>query len=122
MFKKKDIYILITAVALIAIAWAIVLLIGAKPAGYLEVSVDGKVEGTYPLDKNKTFTIVTPDGAYVHCAIEDGKADVTGASCPDQICVDHRPIKKTGESIVCLPGKVVLTIRGAEDGYDGVAK
>ena len=32
------------------------------------------------------------------------------ASCPDGICVSHRPIFRDGESIVCLPNRVVITV------------
>ena len=37
------------------------------------------------------------------------------ADCPDQICVHQRAISKNGESIICLPNKVVVSIEGAED-------
>ena len=33
----------------------------------------------------------------------------------DQICVHQRAISKNGESIICLPNKVVVSIEGAED-------
>lgn len=42
--------------------------------------------------------------------IKDGVADMVSADCPDQVCVKHVPISKTGETIICLPNKVVVTI------------
>lgn len=42
--------------------------------------------------------------------IKDGAADMISADCPDQICVKHNPISMTGETIICLPNKVVVTI------------
>ena len=42
--------------------------------------------------------------------IKNGSAYVSEADCPDKICTAHRAISKTGESIVCLPHKLVLTI------------
>ena len=42
--------------------------------------------------------------------IKDGVADMISADCPDQICVKHNPISKAGETIICLPNKVVVTI------------
>lgn len=53
--------------------------------------------------------------------IRDGKAQVTAASCPDGICVDHHPIDKAGETIVCLPHRLVIKVEAAEDEVDGVA-
>ena len=37
------------------------------------------------------------------------------ASCPDGICAAHKPISREGESIVCLPHRVVITVRTVED-------
>lgn len=42
--------------------------------------------------------------------IKDGVADMIFADCPDQICVKHEAISKVGETIICLPNKVVVTI------------
>ena len=56
-----------------------------------------------------------PDGSYNLLVIQDGKADVTEASCPDGICVNHRAISKQGQSIVCLPNKVVVEIENGEE-------
>lgn len=42
--------------------------------------------------------------------IKDGTADMITADCPDQICVKHEPISRAGETIICLPNKVVVTI------------
>jgi hypothetical protein len=42
--------------------------------------------------------------------ISDGKADMESADCPNQICVHHSAISHTGETIVCLPNRVVIEI------------
>ncbi len=46
------------------------------------------------------------------------------ADCRDQICVHHRPILGGGESIICLPHKLAVEIRGdaEEEGLDGMVK
>ena len=43
--------------------------------------------------------------------IKNGKVDVIAASCKNQICVKHKKIEKKGESIVCLPNKVIIEIK-----------
>ena len=43
--------------------------------------------------------------------IKDGRADMTDADCPDRICVNHRPVSQEGETIVCLPHKVVVEVK-----------
>lgn len=42
--------------------------------------------------------------------IKDGKVSVTSATCPDQVCVNQGEISEDGETIVCLPHKLVIEI------------
>ena len=89
------------------------------------VEVDGKVYGKYALSVDRTVEIRTGDGGdeLNLLVIEGGKARVETATCPDGICAAHRPISHQGESIVCLPHKVVITVKlsGGGDGPDTVA-
>ena len=80
------------------------------------VTVDGVEYGRYPLHTDTAVEIRTGENGEQRnlLVIQDGKAYVENASCPDGICAGHRPINKTGESIVCLPHKVVVTVKSAE--------
>lgn len=51
--------------------------------------------------------------------IKEGEADVTEASCPDKICVHQSPISETGETIVCMPNRVIVTIEQASQKRNG---
>ena len=85
------------------------------------VEVDGQEKGRYPLDQDTSVEIQLEDGSYNRLEIKDGRADITEASCPDKICVDHRPVSRRGESLVCLPNKVVVEIEnGQEAEVDGM--
>lgn len=85
------------------------------------VEVDGQEEGRYPLDQDTSVEIQLEDGSYNRLEIKDGRAEITEASCPDKICVDHRPVSRRGESLVCLPNKVVVEIvNGQEAEVDGM--
>ncbi|CCZ53222.1 putative uncharacterized protein [Clostridium sp. CAG:75] len=45
------------------------------------------------------------------------------ADCPDKICVHHKGIRSNGETIICLPHKVIVTIQSSKTGdLDGVAQ
>ncbi len=79
------------------------------------VSIDGKEYGRFPLDEDCEERIELPDGSYNILVIKDGEADMTEASCPDKICVNHRNIKKKNESITCLPNKVIIEIENGEN-------
>ena len=74
------------------------------------VTVDGAVYGVYPLSQNRVEDIRTGESEINRLVIQDGKAYVETATCPDGICAGHRPISREGESIVCLPHKVVITV------------
>lgn len=80
------------------------------------VTVDKKEVGRYPLSKDTTVEIRTgKEREELNLlVIKDGKAYVETATCPDGICAEHKPISREGESIVCLPHKVVITIDSTE--------
>lgn len=79
------------------------------------VTVDGVEYGRYPLSEDHTETIRFEDGSYNRFEILDGYVSMPEASCPDQICVHHNKISRNKETIVCLPDKVVITIKNGED-------
>lgn len=79
------------------------------------VKVHEKEYGRFPLNKDITEKIELTDGSYNLLEIKDGKADITEASCPDGICVNHRAVSKQNETIVCLPNEVVVEIENGEE-------
>lgn len=88
----------------------------------VRVSVDGKFYGEFALVEDRAVEIIS-DGGYNILVIQDGQAHVESASCPDGICAAHKPISRDGESIVCLPNKVVITvsIASGDDAPDIIA-
>lgn len=105
-------------VLFIAVLLLIVVLAGAAffflrgEGDSVTVSVDGKHYGTYPLHADLTLSIRTGAGDTQEnlLVIRDGHAYVESATCPDGICAAHKPISREGESIVCLPHRVVITV------------
>lgn len=78
----------------------------------VNVIINGKVFKTYNLNEDARATIATGDENQQEnvLVIKDGVAYIESATCPDKICVEHAPIKMTGETIVCLPHGVVIEI------------
>ena len=87
-----------------------------KSGSQVAVSVDGTVIGTYFLDENQTVTITGFEGGYNVLRIQDGKASIYDADCPDKLCVHQCAITNQGESLICLPHRVVVTVIGGEEG------
>lgn len=78
------------------------------------VLVDGEEYGRFSLNTDVVERIELADGSYNVLVIEDGKADVAEASCPDGICVNHRAVSRQNQSITCLPNKLVVEIQNGE--------
>nr|WP_242704635.1 NusG domain II-containing protein [Enterococcus sp. 665A] len=60
--------------------------------------------------KSFTYAYNDADGDYNLIEIADQKIRVKEASCKDQICVRRGWIEKKGDTIVCLPHKMVIEI------------
>lgn len=112
VFRKQDV-ILILFFLLIAISGLIWLNAGRRSGQTVRVTVNGTVVGEYLLDRDETVVIEGVGGKNT-LVIRDGQADMTEADCPDKVCVNHTPVSDVGESIICLPHKVVVEIIAGE--------
>ena len=66
---------------------------------------------------------VIPDGgAFNLFSVADGVVRMEAADCRDQICVRHRAVSAVGESIICLPHKLVVEITTGEAHLRGTEK
>lgn len=107
--KKRDFFLVITVLVLAGICWLIPRGMGifAGPGeNILKISVKGEEYGTYSMTENQTIEINDTNV----CEIKDGKVNMIQAECPDQLCMHQGPVKTQGETIVCLPNRVVLEI------------
>ena len=122
MKKRRNDFILLAAiVAVAALIWLVVRMTQNEGATVI-VTVDGEVYGTYPLDTDAEIRIGDNEN-YNILVIKDGTAEIKEASCPDKLCVKQGRASYNGQSIICLPNKVVVEITGGEESdYDAVAK
>ena len=113
--KLRADLMLIGALVLFAAALFIWQTASRQSGGEAVVYVDGVRTASYPLTRDVTVRLPSPDGkSYNVLVISDGIADVTDAGCPDKICVMMHPIRYDGESIICLPNRTVIQIEGGE--------
>lgn len=104
MLKKGDIIIIITVLALTLAASAL-LLFGKGEGRTVTVKENNKTVYKGSLYENKVIEL---KGNTVE--IKDGAVTVIKADCKNQICVNHAAITEKGESIICLPNKVIAEI------------
>lgn len=81
--------------------------------------VDGKEIRSFDLvegQKTYTYRYEDPDGDYNLIEVDGDRIRIKEANCGDQICVRRGWAKKNGETIVCLPHKLVIEITATEGG------
>ena len=79
--------------------------IGGK---YVSVISNGEEIARYSLSKD-IETDITQLGIN-HLVIKDGFAKIESADCKNQVCVHSAAISKVGETIACLPHKLIIKI------------
>lgn len=109
--------VLIVTVLLAALLLLLGLFLLPARGGAVQVTVDGEIVATLPLSEDTTFVIDGVGGENT-LVILDGEATVTVADCPDGVCVRHRSISRAGQSILCLPHKVAVTVIGGDGSVD----
>ncbi|MBE5952657.1 MAG: NusG domain II-containing protein [Lachnospiraceae bacterium] len=108
LIKKSDI-ILFVSVILIAVLALLYIMSTRNPGARVEISFDGEVVETFELSEDREHKVTTEKGNNL-ILIKNGTVDVIEADCPDKICVKHTNIKNAGETIICLPHKLVIEI------------
>ena len=105
MKKIRNDIILITSLLVIALAALLILLITRKDGARVLVEQNGSLYGEFSLENDKDIKL---HGAVL--VIKDWHAYVKDATCPDKLCEMQSKINKTGETIVCLPNRIVITV------------
>ncbi len=110
--KHKNDFILIGTVVILTLICIIIFALLTKKGETVKIIVDGKTQYTYNLSDDSEKVVLTGENDEFQntVVIENGKAYVESANCPDKICVAHKAISKEGQTIVCLPHKLVVAI------------
>ena len=114
--KKGDYFILLAVLFMVIIA--ITLILGKEKGNVVHVTI-GDESTTYAINENQRIPVGSAESKSLEVkedfitnmiVIEDGQVFMEHATCPDQICVNHKPIFKNGEMIICLPNKVYVEV------------
>ena len=136
--RKADVILFIVLIA-VGLAASAVLSVhsGSSTDAKVVIKSGGRVYARYPLSEDAELEIPAPGSAgssassetdecthylnYNVVSIKDGRVSVSKASCKNQVCVRHGSISMPGETIVCLPNRLVVSIEGDEGGgYDSI--
>ena len=75
----------------------------------------GDVRQELALDKDGLFRF---DGIDAEFEVKNGKIRLINASCPDKICEKTGYIGSSGQSIICVPNKITVSVVGSVDSVD----
>ena len=81
---------------------------------------DGKLLRTLDLRQDTVFTVEGPAGENT-VTVAGGEVFVSQADCPDQVCVLHGPLRRTGGPIVCLPNRLSIEWAGTKTDVDALS-
>ena len=113
--KKGDlIIVLILVVALVS--WFVVNKLGeSEDDRKIVIEVDGELYKAIPISpgmERQQIHIDLHNGKYIDIVADETGAYVSDVVCPDKVCQKTGLVSRVGQSIVCLPNKVVVYIEG----------
>ena len=116
--KHKADLILIISLLIIAVLGVVLLTCTKKTGAQVDVEIDGKYVTSYSLANDGEWVL---NGGTNILVIKNGCAYLRYSDCPDHTCVRTGKIKYTGQSIICLPNKLAIIVRGTDSGVDLVS-
>lgn len=87
---------------------------------YAEISINGKIEKTIPLTNHTGEEIIDFKSYKGHntIIINGDKIGIIDADCSDKVCMNPEYISKPGETLVCLPHKFMIEVKGKKNDED----
>lgn len=116
-----DILLWILLLCMMVVLFLVCFLFRGGEGEQVEISLQGKVYGIYDLSEDRIIEV--GNGTITNVVeIRQGKVYMTEADCPDRLCIRQGKISRDRETIVCLPNRVVVTVRSKQKtDYDAVA-
>ena len=103
---------LLLALLLLAGVLFLALRLGREEGGVAVVRVNGVETERHPLSADGVYPL---NGGSNILVIAEGQAWLSEANCPDLLCVKQGKIHYTGQSIICLPNRLTVTVEDGED-------
>ncbi len=108
-------------VVLVVAAAALLLLAALRPKGTdsltATITLDGQVVAQYQLaELSQPVSLTLEQAPYpLTIQIEADGVSILHSACPSQDCVRTGRITQTGQQIICLPNRLVVSLTGAGD-------
>ena len=112
---RKDIILLAGILLSAFLLWIVPYLMNKNTPEVVKVIQDGHEIAAYSLLEDRIESIPYGDENYNLLLISNGQVSVSDADCPDKLCVHQHSMSRNGESIICLPHKLVIQIEAKEE-------
>ncbi len=118
--KSRRAAVLVAAALLLLSALSLFLLLlpQTREAGYIaDIYQNGVLLQSIDLSQiteSYTFTVTGENGCTNEIAVRPGSIGILSADCPDRLCVRQGFISNSLLPITCLPNRLVIQLRSAE--------
>lgn len=112
--KKRDFILIFGIIVVAGIVWLVSSFFMNGMGETLKITVDNQKYGIYNLETDQVIKISDKN----ICRIENRSVVMEYADCPDQVCVHSSAISQNGQTIICMPNRVVLEIINGENQAD----
>ena len=93
---------------------------GAARAATAIVYHGGRMVAELPLDRRGSRSFSFEAGAISVEAVPGSGIRILKSDCPSKMCIHSGWINRPGETIACLPNKLLVEIKGEDREYDAV--
>lgn len=111
--KKRDI-VLAAVLLILGIVGVLIVKYGLKTGSTADVYIDDKLVQTLDMSVDDEYTFQTDKGSNT-VEVRDGAVSMKLADCPDKVCVRMGAKNRNGETITCLPHKLVIEVHGGQE-------
>jgi hypothetical protein len=119
--KKGDIWLI--AILLVGISWFMVQFFQSQTEAqqangptYAQITVDGKPYQTVELTEETQDIEIRTKFGYNLVRVSNNGVQIIDADCPDDLCIKMGFKDRVGETIVCLPNRVMIEVIGDHSG------
>ena len=95
---------------LVCVLWIVIQNSCREPGRSAEVRVNGTAVMTLLLNEDKTVELEGANGIRLKIVTGGGGVHVEHSECPDKICVNKGIISDVGDTIICMPARVVIEV------------
>lgn len=109
ILRSSDILLIVIIIVMIVLSFA--LAFQKDEGNTVEVYLEGELLYRIPLNADRIIEL--DEIGYI--IIENSTVRVQDINCPDKLCEHQGTVSKAGQSIICLPNKLIVLVTGESD-------